>query len=791
MSTLLSWSSRASSAFGNAPPKKVSYVSMLVLLCSSAWRHYDTYDSPNPFQQEVWIEWLSWIIIFVCQRAASEPTPSPASTIDSPQLRLFWSSRKAVWLAGALAASSQLLSGQKNLTWALPLTTITVTICSHAWPAKRTDEINGEEKAFSAADSPLGTSSTGELKEVLGSPSSIILNLVCWALLFTYRRTVNTTPMILGSALFLMLRTAAIQCIWRLERTTSDESSDTDVSGAAEVVSMLSKPIIAMLTIVLIVVRPDLEMSSIGVLLHASLQATSWLATITLIRFNLTNTTVNLDTMSLSTEMALVGNTFGSVAPAVGALLISATQSILVLRPTTNVRQTIYGCILVLTVGLWIRRDPRLAAEMALTSHGRYNGGHPIENLIASNRRRFNALLSRQSQTLEQAVTEYQRRYHRRPPLGFAKWFQLAQDNQFVLIDEFDTLMHSLEPFHGIHPDVLQQRLEKVLEKASGQMVTYNITDGKLTMSENLKDICERLTNTTWLDIIPYNMTLAINGFDEAMVSAPWEEVRKAVEDSKTKDKFAEHQVQANLSPLLRIGGQSAWSATSQACSVYSPSRQIECPAANRKLTDPLTFVQNATFSKDVCQNCELLQQEGFLMRPDTLNVATQLTPVWSASKPSHFHDILYPSSYYIQVRDDYNAEQDIPWEHKDNAFYWVGTATGGQVTESNWKMMQRQRLVLKTQKGSSEAIQLLEETKNNSGIWQPRYTTMAEISELFATRISAVVQCSDAACQLEKEAFGIGVGHKDEQGAAYAHKFVLDVDGKSKWDESCARQKN
>jgi len=683
-------------------------------------------------------------------------------------------------MAGALVASSQLLSGQRNLTWALPLTTMAVTIASRAFPAKKTAESNVEEKVLSVSESPERISNTHELKETLGSPSSIMLNLMCWALLFTYRGTVNTRSMILSSALFLVLRTAAIQSISRLERTTEFESSDRDGSGAAEVVNMLSKPIITLLTIVLIVVRPDLQMSSIGVILHASVQAMSWLATITLIRSHLTNTTVNLDTVSLSTEMALTGSTFGLVGPAVGALLVSATQSILVLRPAASVRQSVYGVILVLAMGLWIRHDPRLTTGMAPISNGQFANGHPIENMIAFNRHRFKALLSRQSQTLEQAVAEYQRRYQRTPPLGFDKWFQLAQDNQFVLIDEFDTLMHTLEPFHGIHPDVLQQRLEEALEEAADQMVTYNITDGKLSMSENLKDIGERLTNTTWLDIIPYNMTLAINGFDEAMVSAPWEEVRKAMEDSKMKDKFAKHQVQANLSPLLQIDGQSAWSASSQACSVYSPARQIECPAATRKLRDPLRFIQNATLSKDICQNCELLQQEGFLMGPATLNVATQLTPIWSASKPSHFHDILYPSAYYIEVRDNYQAEQDIPWEDKDNAFYWVGTATGGQVTESNWKMMQRQRLVLKTQKGSTEAIQLLEETKNNSGIWQPRFTTMAEISELFATRISRVVQCSEYACQLEEEAFDIGVGKQDEQGAAYAHRFVLDVDGKS-----------
>ena len=778
MAGYLSWASQPRLAVHNIQPRTASFVSMLTLLLSSSWRHYDTYKRPNPLQQEVWIEWLSWVIIIVYQRAFSNTIRSltPVDTSLSPQG--FWSTRKAVWITGVLAASSQLLAGQKNLTWALPLTTVAITVTSHVFSVRKNVGSNVEEKA-SMLELPDGASSTaGGMRETTGSPSSIILNLICWALLFNYKEALTTNSVLIGSALFLVLRTTAIHYISRLERTTEIDADEGELS-TAEVVSMLSQPVIALLTVVLVVVRPDLEMSSIGVILHALAQAASWLAMITLIRSDLTNTVANLDTISLSLEMALTDNALGFVAAAVGALLVSATQSVLVLRPSASVRQAIYGFVLVLTVGVWIRHDPRLTTGIAAASNGVFSSGHPIENLIAANRLRFSAMLARQSQTLEQAVVEYKRRYGRKPPLGFDEWFELARDNQFVLMDEFDTLMHALEPFHGIHPNVLQQRLDKVLEVAGGQMVTYKITNGQVSMSENLGDITERLTNTTWLNIVPYNMTLAVNGFDEAMVSAPWEEVRKAMEDSKMEDKFAKHQVQANLSPLLQIGGQSAWSATAQACSIYSPARQIECPAASRKVTEPLRFIQNATLSKDVCQNCELLQQEGFLMGPDTLNIATQLTPVWSASKPSHFHDMLYPSSYYIQVRDDYKAKEDIPWEEKDNVFYWVGTATGGRITESNWNLMQRQRLVLRTQKGSTDAIQLLEETGNNSGIWRPRYTTMAEISDLFSTRISKVVQCTDAACVLEKEAFGIGSEEKsDEKSSSYTHRFALDIDG-------------
>ncbi|KAI9869844.1 MAG: F-actin-capping protein subunit beta, partial [Watsoniomyces obsoletus] len=66
---------------------------------------------------------------------------------------------------------------------------------------------------------------------------------------------------------------------------------------------------------------------------------------------------------------------------------------------------------------------------------------HPIATLVDQANSRFAKMLSDQSKTLEDAVTEYKRRYGRRPPLWFDKWFAIAQEKEFLLIDEFDTIM--------------------------------------------------------------------------------------------------------------------------------------------------------------------------------------------------------------------------------------------------------------------------------------------------------------------------------------------------------------
>ena len=49
-------------------------------------------------------------------------------------------------------------------------------------------------------------------------------------------------------------------------------------------------------------------------------------------------------------------------------------------------------------------------------------GRHPIYDLVKKAKKQWNAKVARQSKTLRDAVSEYKRRYHRDPPLGFDRW---------------------------------------------------------------------------------------------------------------------------------------------------------------------------------------------------------------------------------------------------------------------------------------------------------------------------------------------------------------------------------
>lgn len=92
----------------------------------------------------------------------------------------------------------------------------------------------------------------------------------------------------------------------------------------------------------------------------------------------------------------------------------------------------------------------------------RINQIHPIEDLVLKSRAEFSAMVERQSKSLPDAIQEYQRRYHRAPPPGFDLWYQMAQEANTTLIDEYDLLMQDLEPFWGMSAQELHSKTAMV-----------------------------------------------------------------------------------------------------------------------------------------------------------------------------------------------------------------------------------------------------------------------------------------------------------------------------------------
>lgn len=102
--------------------------------------------------------------------------------------------------------------------------------------------------------------------------------------------------------------------------------------------------------------------------------------------------------------------------------------------------------------------------------------------IVCAAEREWKEKLARQSDTLEEAVVEYKRRYNRRPPAGFDRWWTFCKDNNVQLPDEYDTIMDLLEPFYALHPDVLRSRNEELPTMQVAQSsFTYKIDDHNAT----------------------------------------------------------------------------------------------------------------------------------------------------------------------------------------------------------------------------------------------------------------------------------------------------------------------
>jgi Glycosyl transferase family 90 len=414
------------------------------------------------------------------------------------------------------------------------------------------------------------------------------------------------------------------------------------------------------------------------------------------------------------------------------------------------------------------------------------SGLHPIEDIVLEGRERFSMLLSRQSPSLDQAMKEYHRRYGRDPPPYFNRWFELAQQHNFALVDEFDVMMQSLEPFWGVPPSTLQILCDNILEQNPQNLLKYEVKNHHVSTSQGSQalwfgDSIGNWLQNEWLELLP-DMSLAINVYDEPNVCVPRDALDYAMQLAASRRAhmpLAREVLESyrESSPrLLNLGSQDAWEAVTVSCPLESPARNIHCH--DTMAGDAIPFILNITQSKDVCEHCELQSMEGFLFAPETLRLTHSLVPIWSQGKPSSFNDIIFPSPYYHVRAGDYKEEEDKEWDSKNDQLYWVGAATGGHATEGNWKKMQRQRLTLMTSNSSADSIRLLKEV--SPGNWLPYTTTMSEVSTLFSTRIMGISpQCEPEACTAQKAAFGVGdVENKDPVSAAYNYKFLLDMDG-------------
>ncbi|KAL2822518.1 hypothetical protein BJX63DRAFT_417584 [Aspergillus granulosus] len=432
---------------------------------------------------------------------------------------------------------------------------------------------------------------------------------------------------------------------------------------------------------------------------------------------------------------------------------------------------------------------------------GRYpDDVHPIVALIEDAQQQFDSLRERQSRTLADAVREYRRRYRMHPPPHFDKWFKFAQSKGVELIDEYDTIYHTLLPFWALTPQTIRSRTREALGYDNA-LLGILIRDGKVSLADGLDEEQEWQREATlgmiknFVRYLP-DMDLAFNAHDEPRVILPSEDLQRLVaiaKDSIIPSAFQTRSPVNAWSPrsndlnrgdridevrttrFNKISHQPAWTSSRMSCPVDSPVRALDEDTPDHTTAyalGELGFIHNTTAFSDVCNAPSLRNTYGFFDRPNVFAVVHDLFPVFSQSKVSTFQDILYPSPWYWAKKVPYVKEKDYSWEEKINKIYWRGSTTGGFSKGGGWRRHHRQLMVGNINALNTAKILI----KADAGQWKSEEVDRHDYHGLFDVQFTSVGQCDRNDCAAQSEFFNIT--EPVEQQEAWAYKYLVDIDG-------------
>lgn len=444
--------------------------------------------------------------------------------------------------------------------------------------------------------------------------------------------------------------------------------------------------------------------------------------------------------------------------------------------------------------------DKTLSAQQILPSQK--SSSHPIWKLVRDNELEWQATLTKQSQSLSEAVKEYRKRYNIPPPPNFDKWYEFAKARNVQIIDEYDNILQSLTPFWGLKPSTIRARAREAIGFDSNNVLGVLIRKGKIKKIGGGGEWQMNATAHMLKEFIEYlpDMDLAFNIHDEPRILVPYDDLSRLVSIANNIHKPAAntHPNPRNLwserPPDLGDGSrfedvrrtrfnvfahQPTWSHSRMSCPPESPSRDIEDGPKKDNIdsyaTDTLGFVYNLTAFSDICQSPTFSDTHGFFDRPNAFNVAHDLMPIFSQSKISSFNDILYPSPWYWSGKVPYDESTDVAWVKKKDQMYWRGSTTGGFSRDGSWRRQHRQRLVHKINSNDQAKI-LVDRGDGRNEDWQIKEVPRSDFKELFDVHFSHVGQCDPQDCDAQKEFFQIK--RKAKQDDAWKYKYLIDIDG-------------
>lgn len=425
---------------------------------------------------------------------------------------------------------------------------------------------------------------------------------------------------------------------------------------------------------------------------------------------------------------------------------------------------------------------------------------HPIYHLVTKAEKEFEELKAKQSDSLEKAVEEYRRRYKIPPPPKFDKWYEFAKSRNVQLIDEYDTIYHSLLPFWALKPSVIRGRAREALG-FDNALLGLLVRDGKVVSAAGGGEWQQKSTLGMVQKFVKYlpDMDLPFNVHDEPRVIVPHDDLSRLVVTAKEKTMPAAFLnqapknawssrpadvddgtrfLEAKTTRFNRFAHQATWTNSRISCSPESPSRGLDETLQDDSTSysfSGLGFISNKTAFSDICISPSLRERFGFFNRPNAFDIVHDLFPIFSQSKVSTFQDILYPSPWYWSKKVEYVEGNDYKWELKHNRMYWRGSTTGGFSRNGGWRHQHRQLFVERI--NALDRAKIFEaQDKNQTAPWILKEVQRQDYKDLFDVKFSHVGQCDPGDCDAQNEYFEVVKPGKQQD--AWAYKYLLDIDG-------------
>ncbi|EGO19794.1 glycosyltransferase family 90 protein [Serpula lacrymans var. lacrymans S7.9] len=408
------------------------------------------------------------------------------------------------------------------------------------------------------------------------------------------------------------------------------------------------------------------------------------------------------------------------------------------------------------------------------------NGPHPIYELIKRAEASWNSKLDRASKTLEQAVAEYKKRYHRPPPKGFDIWWDYIVKHKVQLPDEYNQIYKDLEPYWGIDPHDLASILSH-LEEDEGVIVV-----GKRPNNDYITVFNSTLPpdDQGLLVVMMKDLLDVIQGVQQRLPS-----FRAVLSPHDNPNMLSDYTVKSmalkaaaartfiNISNLPHTETE-GWI---HACSPSSPAHHTPLSLTSPPPPSPIKcFIHNHLLSMDPCLHLYHLTSHSQFLSHDAGPFPQNLPiPRFSRCSTLLHHDI-HPALADNWMDDILPRSNNPEWEDKvDKRLLWRGSNTGiFHGPETHWWHAHRARLVRWAHDLAGFTSLLPSPASPTERVGEPverrkAYLNPALLDIEFA---GEPIGCDPEVCPVLDEEFDWRRRQNMKESGRY--RYVLDVDG-------------